>query len=83
MPLKKRLVDGDILDRHQPLGGFKLNNPVDQQKGISVRQEIHDLLNVEGHSTAPDSKRAYNCAASQGRFVLVWIINKPLPAWSL
>jgi hypothetical protein len=36
MSLKKRLVDGDILDGYQALRAFEFDNPVDQQERVTV-----------------------------------------------
>ncbi len=53
--LEKRLVDGHILDGHQALGGLELDDPVDQQKRVAVGKKTQDLLDVKGHSLAPES----------------------------
>jgi hypothetical protein len=55
--LEKGFVDGHILDGHQPSGGLELDNPVDQQKGVTVWKETQDLLDVERHSRAPKRVR--------------------------
>ena len=44
MPLELGLIEGDVFDRHGPLPGLMLQNPIHQGKGIPVRQQIHDLL---------------------------------------
>src|SRR5205809_305337 len=44
---KKWLVDGDILDRHHALLPRQIDYPIDQQKGISMRQYAQNVLNVE------------------------------------
>jgi hypothetical protein len=54
VPLKKLLVDSDILDGHKPLGGLELNNPVDQQKRVAVGKKTQDCLDVKRHSLAPE-----------------------------
>jgi hypothetical protein len=57
VPLEKRLVNRYILDRDKALRGLKFDNPVDEQKGVAVREEFQDLLDVERHSLAPDCMR--------------------------
>ena len=47
MSLKERLVDGDIFNGDNALFAPDLNNAIEQQKGIAVRQNRHDLLDVE------------------------------------
>lgn len=46
MPHEKRLIDGYVLDA---LNGFvlKTNDFVHQQKGVSVWQQIHNLMNIK------------------------------------
>jgi hypothetical protein len=36
MPLEKILVDGDVLDRHQPLPRLVLGDGVDEERGKAV-----------------------------------------------
>jgi hypothetical protein len=60
--LEKRLVDGDILDGDQAFSRLELDNAIDQQEGVAMRQEFQDLLDVERHSLAPDSVRACSIA---------------------
>jgi hypothetical protein len=40
---KERLVDGHVLERDSPLI-IKLQNPIDQQKRISMREELEETL---------------------------------------
>ena len=41
------LVDADVLDRDNTLGADQFRYPVDQQKRITVREDLQDFLNVE------------------------------------
>ena len=43
---EERLVDGDVLDRHDPLLRLDLEHAVDQQDRVAVRQHRHDPLDV-------------------------------------
>ena len=43
MSLKKLLVRGDVLQADDPLAVFDLENAVDQQHRIAMRQELHDF----------------------------------------
>jgi hypothetical protein len=45
--LEKRLVNGDILDRHDALSRTQLDYPVNQKEGVTVGQNGHDLPYVE------------------------------------
>ena len=40
------LVHGDVLDTHGPFHGFQFNDPVHQQHGVPVGQNLLDFLNV-------------------------------------
>src|SRR4029079_3540390 len=42
MPLKERLVDRHVLDAHDPLSRVDLDNAIDEQEWIPVRQHLHD-----------------------------------------
>ena len=43
---EERLVDGDVLERDDPLARLDLQHPVDQQERIAVRQHRQDPLDV-------------------------------------
>src|SRR5687768_11173509 len=45
--LKERLVDGHVLQAYNPLPRLELDDTVHEQKRISVREELQDLLNVD------------------------------------
>jgi glutamate carboxypeptidase len=45
---EKRLIDGDILDRHNPLSALKFEHAIDQQKRKPVRQNMQDAVDVQG-----------------------------------
>jgi hypothetical protein len=47
MSLEKGLVDGDILDRHNPVTFFTLQHPIHHQKRIAMGQESLNLINGE------------------------------------
>ncbi len=47
MPLKIRLVDGDVLDADDVVA-VNLHHPVHHQERRTVRQHLHDLLDVHG-----------------------------------
>src|SRR6185436_4652521 len=44
MSLEERLVDGDVLQSHDPLLLLDLQNPIHQQEGIAVWQNLHDVF---------------------------------------
>src|SRR5712691_2857659 len=43
---KERLVDGDVLDREEPLARLAFEHPIHQKHGIAVRQVLQDLADV-------------------------------------
>ena len=47
MALKLRLVDADVLDPDAERIASGLDNPVDHQEGIAVRQIFQQLQNIE------------------------------------
>jgi hypothetical protein len=47
MALEKRLIDGHVLDCHDALLAAAFEYAVNQEKGISVRQNRHDLAYVQ------------------------------------
>src|SRR2546423_572918 len=47
MPLKKWLVDGDVLYPDDSLLLFYLDDPVNEQKWIAMRQDLHDVFDGE------------------------------------
>ena len=40
MSVEEGLVERDVLDRDCPLVALQLDHPVDQQKGVTVRQQV-------------------------------------------
>src|SRR5688500_11087128 len=44
MALKKRLVDRDVLEAHDPLFLFDLENPIHQQERVAVGENLHDVF---------------------------------------
>jgi hypothetical protein len=50
MSLEKGFVDRNVFDTHGPFAGFQINNAIHQKKGITVRQQFHDIKNFEGHA---------------------------------
>ena len=42
--LKKRLVDGDVLEPDDPLLLLDLEDPIHEQEGITMRQNFHDVF---------------------------------------
>ena len=48
MPLKKRLVDRDVLDARRRDVFIHIDNLVDHEKWVAMRQEFHDPRNVSG-----------------------------------
>jgi glutamate carboxypeptidase len=48
MTRKKRLIDGDILNGHNPLPALQVEHAVDQQERKSMRQNLADVVDVEG-----------------------------------
>ena len=46
MPLEEWFVDGDILDRRAALLAVEIDHLVNQQKGIAVRQQLHDACDI-------------------------------------
>ncbi len=49
MALEEGLIDGDVLDRRALLLAIHINHPVDEKKGIAVRQQLHDAGDVGAH----------------------------------
>jgi hypothetical protein len=47
MSLEKCLIDGHLFDADNPLTRGKFDNPVDQEKRITMRQEFLDRFRVE------------------------------------
>src|SRR5689334_11077456 len=47
MALEEWLVDRDVLHANDPLPVFDLENPIDEQKWIAVRQHPHDVFDLE------------------------------------
>ena len=47
MALEIRLVDGDVLDAGARLLAIHVDDPVDQQEGIAVRQDLLNLRDIE------------------------------------
>ena len=47
VPGKERLVDGDVLDGHDSLPAGQINDAVNEQEGIPMRQDFQDIVNVE------------------------------------
>src|SRR5438105_11722587 len=46
VPLEERLVDRDVLDADDPLLPFDLDDPVHEEEGIAMRQDVHDAADV-------------------------------------
>src|ERR1700693_5524925 len=44
---KKGFVDGDILDGNNALPALQIQHAIDQEKGIAVRQDLQNLVDVE------------------------------------
>jgi hypothetical protein len=44
MALELGFIDGHVLDRHRPLAGLMFQHPIHQGKGITVGQQVEDLL---------------------------------------
>jgi hypothetical protein len=49
MPLKKRFVDGHILDAHDALQPLHFDNGVNEQKRMAVRQYLLNFRDVQYH----------------------------------
>ena len=48
MTLELRLVEGDVLDADARHVVPRLDDPVDQKKGIAMRQGFQEVLNIQG-----------------------------------
>ena len=48
MALEERFVNRDVLDSYDPLARRKINDPVDQQKWVAVRQNPLDFIDIQG-----------------------------------
>src|SRR6202140_274740 len=44
---KKWFVDGDILDSNNALPALQIQHTIDQEKGIAVRQNLQNLVDIE------------------------------------
>ena len=53
---KEMLVDGDILDSHNPLLAGQFHDPVNQQKWVTMRQDLENVMNVEGRARGWSAK---------------------------
>jgi hypothetical protein len=51
--LEKRLVHRDVLQALTALVGFNFKNSIDQEHRVPMRQEPHDLVNVQTFATFP------------------------------
>ncbi len=49
MPLKKKLVDGNLFDTDDSRLGNKFDDPVNHQKRIAVRQKLLNFANVKSY----------------------------------
>src|SRR5690606_33735680 len=67
MPGEERLVDGDVLERSDPLALFDRHHAVDQQKGVAVRQEFEDLVDVHQASSGFGWACAMACSTALSR----------------
>ena len=87
-PMELRLVEGDVLDADRRLVAVDLDDAVDHQERIAVRQQLQDLLDVGRlerrrrsfiRSRPPSvSARAARASRSQQRNVLA---ATRAPAW--
>jgi hypothetical protein len=57
VPLEEGLVDGDALDRDGALARIHLEHPVDHEEWIAVREQLHDLLDVESAARRRERRR--------------------------
>src|SRR5258706_5073236 len=51
MPYKKRFVDSDIFDADDTFARFQFHDPVHKKKGMAVRQDLLNFINVQAHET--------------------------------
>ena len=54
MPLKKRLIDRDGLYARNFIIGLEADDPINHQKGIAMRQDLHYLVSVETATAGGD-----------------------------
>ena len=47
MALKMRFVHGHVLGRAQTLANLDLQNSINEEKGIAMRQSTQDLMNIK------------------------------------
>ena len=73
MSLKKRLVDGDVLEPHNPFSFFDLENPIDEQKRIAMRQHLHDIFNSK-HRSFPYGV-LQQCAHQCNGTAVTWFVS--------
>src|SRR5947209_2017059 len=43
---EKRFIDGDVLDGNDPLAPLQFEDAIDQQQGITVRQDFENVVDV-------------------------------------
>lgn len=47
VPLEERLIHGDVLQSHHPPVLFHVDDAIDEEERIPVRQDLHDLADLE------------------------------------
>jgi hypothetical protein len=46
MPLKERLVDSHVLKPHHPSGAFDFDDAIDEEKWITVGEDLEDTFDI-------------------------------------
>src|SRR5262249_35563198 len=71
MAVEKWLIDADVLQRNEPVRPVDLNDSVDQEKRVSMRNNPHDLGNSElvHYFLAGSAAFGAGGAAAAGAFV--------------
>src|SRR5699024_2653354 len=54
VPIEERLVVADIFNGHNAFAGHHLDDAVNHQHGITMRQPLQDLLNIKFHNQSCD-----------------------------
>src|SRR5205807_4789405 len=69
MPHKERLVDGHILERHHSLHALQLQNPVNQEKRITMPKQRLNLVDVQRAAAWGRLRSVHDFTHSKARII--------------
>src|ERR1035438_1779145 len=64
MSLEKRSIDLDVFQRDDARLALDLDDPVDQQERIAMRQDAHDLADLEHLPSFQNAVGVFHCRAA-------------------